>query len=104
MNPYLGFAAMLMAGLDGIKNKIDPGPPLDRNLDHMHPDELASIHQLPTSLNKALLALEQDHDYLLEGGVFTEDLLENWIDIKRKEVSQIRIRPTPFEFEMYYNS
>lgn len=104
MNPYLGFAAMLMAGLDGIKHKIDPGPPLDRNLDHMHPDELASIHQLPTSLNKALLALEQDHDYLLAGGVFTEDLLENWIDLKRKEVSQIRIRPTPFEFEMYYNS
>jgi len=104
MNPYLGYAAMLMAGLDGIKKKINPGPPLDRNLDRMHPEELAGIHQLPTSLNKALNALEADYEYLLAGGVFTDDLLENWIALKRKEVDQIRIRPTPFEFEMYYNS
>jgi glutamine synthetase len=104
MNPYLAFAAMLMAGLDGIKNKIDPGLPLDKNLDHMSKQELAEIHQLPTSLNKALNALEQDSTYLFSGGVFTEDLLENWIRMKRKEVDEIRIRPTPYEFEIYYNS
>ncbi len=104
MNPYLGFAAMLMAGLDGIKHKIDPGQPLDKNLDRLLPDELAQIHQLPTSLNKALNALEQDNEYLLVNGVFTEDLLANWTALKRDEVSQIRIRPTALEFEMYYNS
>jgi len=103
MNPYLAFAAMLMAGIDGIKNKIDPGRPLNMNLDQMPPEELEEIHKLPTSLNKALNALEKDYQYLLEGGVFTEDLLESWIGLKRKEVDQIRIRPTPYEFEIYYN-
>jgi glutamine synthetase len=103
MNPYLGYAAMLMAGIDGIRNKIDPGLPLDKNLDELPPDELAQIHQLPTSLNKALIALEADNDYLLKGGVFTEDLLESWIKIKRKEVREIRVRPTPYEFQMYYD-
>lgn len=105
MNPYLAFAAMLMAGLDGIKNRIDPGLPLDRNLDRMTPDELTdlSVHQLPSSLTKALDALEKDHAYLLESGVFTEDLLEHWLKLKRKDVTNIRIRPTPFEFEAYYD-
>ena len=103
MNCYLAFAAMLMAGLDGIKNKIDPGPALDKNLDALPPDELAQIHKLPTSLAKALNAMEQDYDYLLEGGVFTEDLLEHWIKLKRKEVDEIRVRPTPYEFELYYD-
>ena len=103
MNPYLGFAAMLMAGLDGIANKIDPGLPLDRNLDELSPKELAGIHQLPPSLNRALDALELDHDYLLRDGVFTEDLLANWVKIKRREVAEIRVRPTPYEFEMYYD-
>jgi len=103
MNPYLGYAAMLMAGLDGIRNKIDPGLPLDVNLDKLSPKELAKIHQLPTSLNKALNALEKDNSYLLEGGVFTEDLVENWVTLKRREVTDIRVRPTPFEFEMYYD-
>lgn len=103
MNPYLGYAAMLMAGIDGIKNKIDPGLPLDKNLDQLPPAELAKIHQLPTSLNKALIALETDHDYLLQGGVFTEDLLDNWIKIKRAEVGEIRVRPTPYEFQLYYD-
>jgi thiol-disulfide isomerase/thioredoxin len=102
MNPYLGYAAMLMAGLDGIRNKIDPGLPLNVNLDKMPPEEFAKIHQLPTSLNKALIALEADNSFLLEGGVFTEDLLENWVKLKRQEVTEIRVRPTPFEFEMYY--
>lgn len=104
MNPYLGYASMLMAGLDGIRNKIDPGLPLDVNLDELKPEELAKIHQLPTSLNKALNSLEKDYDYLLEGGVFTEDLIENWVKIKRREVTDIRVRPTPFEFEMYYDA
>jgi glutamine synthetase len=103
MNPYLSYAAMLMAGLDGIKNKIDPGLPLDRNLDELSEAEFAEIHQLPTSLNKSLNALEADFSYLLEGGVFTEDLLEHWIKLKRKEVAHIRIRPTPYEFQMYYD-
>ena len=104
MNPYLGYAAMLMAGIDGIRKKIDPGLPLDKNLDEISAEELAGIHQLPTSLTKALNALEIDYDYLLEGGVFTTDLFENWIKLKRKEVDQIRIRPTPYEFEVYYNN
>jgi len=103
MNPYLAYAAMLMAGLDGIKNKINPGLPLDKNLDRLPPDELAKIHQLPTSLNKALFALEADHDYLLQGRVFTEDLLESWTKLKRQEVTELRVRPTPYEFEMYYD-
>jgi len=103
MNPYLGYAAMLMAGLDGIKNKIDPGLPLDRNLDELTEAEFAEIHQLPTSLNKALNALERDNDYLLDSGVFTEDLLESWARLKRKEVTEIRVRPTPYEFETYYD-
>jgi glutamine synthetase len=103
MNPYLAFSAMLMAGIDGIKNKIDPGQPLDKNLDKLTEKELSRIHQLPTSLNKSLNALEKDYDYLLKGGVFTEDLLENWVKIKRKEVDEIRVRPTPYEFQMYYD-
>jgi len=103
MNPYLGYAAMLMAGIDGIKNKIDPGLPLDKNLDQLPPDELAMIHQLPTSLTKALNALEADHDYLLAGGVFSEDLFENWVALKRQDVAAIRIRPTPYEFQLYYD-
>lgn len=104
MNFYLSYAAMLMAGLDGIKNKLDPGEPLDRNADHLTAEELKNHHQLPTTLAHAVEALEQDHDFLLAGGVFTEDLLENWINLKKKEVAQIQIRPTPYEFELYYNT
>ena len=104
MNPYLAYAAMLMAGIDGIQNKIDPGPPLDKNLDQLSKRELARIPHLPTSLTKALDALEQDNEYLLSGGVFTEDLLESWIEIKRREVDAVRVRPTPHEFELYYNT
>ncbi len=104
MNPYLAYAAMLMAGIDGIQKKTDPGKPLDKNLDELPERELAEIHHLPTSLTKALDALEQDNEYLLAGGVFTEDLLENWIELKRTEVDAIRVRPTPHEFELYYNT
>ena len=103
MNPYLAFAAMLMAGLDGIKHKIDPGQPFDKNLDKLPPEELAKIHQLPVTLEDALNALRDDHDYLLEGGVFTNDLIESWLKIKRADVANIRVRPTPYEFEMYYD-
>ena len=104
MNPYLAYSAMVMAGIDGIKRKIDPGLPLDRNLDELSAAEIGQMHQLPTSLTKALNALEADHDYLLEGGVFTPDLIETWIKLKRKEVDEIRVRPTPYEFEMYYDA
>ena len=104
MNPYLAYAAMLMAGIDGIRNKINPGLPLDKNVDELPEAELAAIHQLPTSLRKALDALEQDNDYLLQDGVFTEDLLENWIKLKNKDVIEIRVRPTPYEYELYYET
>ncbi|MBU0552243.1 type I glutamate--ammonia ligase [Myxococcota bacterium] len=102
MNPYLAFAAMLMAGLDGVARRIEPGAPLDRNLDAMRPEELAEIRQLPTSLTQALDALEGDHAFLLEGGVFTPDLIEAWVTLKRRDVEHLRVRPTPYEFEMYY--
>jgi len=104
MNFYLAYAAMLMAGIDGIKNKIDPGKPLDKNLDSLPAKELDKIHKLPTSLTAALDALQKDNDYLLAGGVFTEDLLENWITLKRDDVKQIDKRPTPYEFELYYET
>jgi glutamine synthetase len=103
-NPYLAFSAMLMAGLDGIKNKIEPLQPVDKDLYELPPDEHASIPQVPGSLPEVLAALEADHDYLLEGGVFTEDLIETWIDWKRtNEVDPIRLRPHPHEFELYYD-
>jgi len=104
MNPYLAYAAMLMAGINGIQNKTDPGLPLDKNLDRLSKHELARIPHLPTSLTKALDTLEQDNEYLLSGGVFTEDLLESWIELKRREVDAVRVRPTPHEFELYYNT
>ncbi len=103
-NPYLAFAAMLMAGLDGIKNKIEPPSPVDKDLYELPPDEAASIPQVPASLGEVLDALEADHDFLLEGGVFTPDLIETWIAYKReKEIDPIRLRPHPHEFEMYYD-
>jgi len=102
-NPYLAYAAMLMAGLDGIKNKIDPGLPSNKNLEEMSASEIKKIPFLPTSLTKALDALEMDYKFLMEGGVFTEDLIEAWIKLKRKDVEQIRTRPHPWEFQMYYD-
>ncbi len=103
MNPYLGYAAMVMAGIDGIKNKIDPGVPLDRNLDELSKTELSKIHQLPTSLDRAVTALERDHYYLLEGGVFSEDLIENWVRVKNEDFGNIGRQPTAGEFELYYD-
>ncbi|MFJ8041068.1 type I glutamate--ammonia ligase [Kitasatospora sp. NPDC096147] len=103
-NPYLAFAAMLMAGLDGIKNKIEPLEPVDKDLYELAPDEHASVPQVPNSLGAVLDALEADHEYLLAGGVFTPDLIETWIDYKRThEIAPIALRPHPHEFELYYD-
>jgi glutamine synthetase len=103
-NPYLAFAAMLMAGLDGIKNKIEPMAPVDKDLYELPPDEQASIPQVPSSLTAVLDALEADNDYLTAGDVFPADLIETWVDYKRtNEVDPIRLRPHPHEFELYYD-
>ncbi len=103
-NPYLAFSAMLMAGLDGIKNKIEPPVPVDKDLYELPPEELADVAQVPLSLDAVLDALEADHDYLLEGGVFTEDLISTWISYKREnEIDPLRLRPHPYEFAMYYD-
>jgi glutamine synthetase len=103
-NPYLAFPALLMAGLDGIQNKIDPVDPVDKDLYDLPPEELAEVPQVPGSLEASLDALEADHDFLLHGGVFTEDVIEHWIDYKRvREVDEIRLRPHPWEFYLYYD-
>ncbi|MFC0674251.1 type I glutamate--ammonia ligase [Brachybacterium hainanense] len=103
-NPYLSFAAQLMAGIDGIRNRIEPPEPIDKDLYELPPEEHAQIKQLPTSLEEALDALEADHDYLAEGDVFPPDLIRTWIDYKRKnEVDPFRFRPHPYEFELYYD-
>jgi glutamine synthetase len=103
-NPYLAFAAMLMAGLDGIENKIDPGQPLDKDIYDMAPEELAGVPSMPGSLDEALDNLEADHDFLMKGDVFTKDAIEMWINYKRtKEVDALRLRPHPYEFFLYYD-
>ena len=103
-NFYLAFSAMLMAGLDGIQNKIDPGEAMDKNLYDLAPEEAANIPTVPSSLDEALTNLENDHQFLLKGGVFSEDLVEAWIGYKREnEVDQVRIRPHPHEFFLYYD-
>jgi glutamine synthetase len=104
-NPYLAFAAMLCAGIDGIKNKIHPGEPLDKNIYELSPEELAKVPSTPGSLELALQALEKDHAFLTESGVFTEDFIENWIDYKLgNEVKQLQLRPHPYEFYLYYDA
>jgi glutamine synthetase len=103
-NPYLGFAAMLMAGLDGIENKMDPGLPLDKDIYELGPEDLATIPSLPTSLEHALDELERDYAFLLKGDVFTQELLRTYVDYKRtREVEAIRLRPHPYEFVLYYD-
>jgi glutamine synthetase len=103
-NPYLAFAAMLCAGLDGIKNKIDPGQPLDKNIYELSPEELAKVPSTPGSLELALEALENDHAFLTEPGVFTEDFIQTWISYKLdNEVNPMRLRPHPYEFALYYD-
>ena len=103
-NPYLGFSAMLMAGLDGVINRIDPGEPLDKDIYDMEPEELKNVPSTPGSLQDALKALENDHEYLLKGDVFTEDVIETWIKYKMdKEVKPMALQPHPFEFGLYYD-
>jgi glutamine synthetase len=103
-NPYLAFAAMLMAGLDGIQNRIEPPAPLDRDLYDLPPEELAQVPQVPGSLNEALAALEADSEFLLTGGVFTQDVIDTWVAYKKKhEIDQVQLRPHPWEFYLYYD-
>ena len=103
-NPYLAFAAMLCAGLDGIKNQIDPGEPLDVDIYDLSPEELSKIPSTPGSLEGALEALEKDHSFLTETGVFTEDFIQTWISYKLdNEVNPMRLRPHPYEFALYYD-
>jgi len=103
-NPYLAFAAMLCAGIDGIKIKIHPGEPLDKNIYELSPEELSKIPSTPGSLELALEALENDHAFLTETGVFSEDFIQNWIDYKvANEVKQMQLRPHPYEFFLYYD-
>ncbi|WP_448590284.1 type I glutamate--ammonia ligase [Thermodesulfobium sp.] len=97
-NPYLAFSAMLMAGLDGIENKIDPGKPLDKNIYDLPPEEAKNIPSVPGSLDEALDALEADHEYLLKGGVFSKGLIESYIGLKRAQAKELAIRPHPYEF------
>jgi len=103
-NGYLAFSAMLMAGLDGIQNKIDPGQPLDKDIYELGPEELKGVPSVPGSLDAALSALEADHEFLLKGDVFTQDAVETWVDYKRKrEVDPVRLRPHPYEFVLYFD-
>ncbi len=103
-NPYLAFSAMLMAAIDGVENKLDPGSPLDVNIYDLDPEEAAGIPQTPGSLEEALDALDDDHEFLTKGDVFTQDVIETWIDYKMEnEVDALRLRPHPYEFMMYYD-
>ena len=103
-NPYLTFSVMLMAVIDGIKNKINPGEPLDKDIYDLEPEELAKVPQAPGSLEAALAALEKDSNFLLQGDVFTKDVIDNWLTLKRtKEVDAIRLRPHPYEFYLYFD-
>ncbi|MDJ0588732.1 MAG: type I glutamate--ammonia ligase [Pleurocapsa sp. MO_226.B13] len=103
-NPYLGFSAMLLAGIDGVKNEIDPGDPLDVDIYELSPEELSKIPSTPGSLEGALEALENDHGFLTNTGVFTKDFIENWIQYKLDaEVNPLRLRPHPYEFSLYYD-
>lgn len=106
-NPYLAMAAMLMAGIDGIRNKIDPTEngfgPINEDIFSWSPEKRATIKSLPTSLEEAVTALENDHDFLLENGVFTKELIQLWVQSKRKEITQVQLRPHPYEFTMYYD-
>jgi glutamine synthetase len=104
-NPYLTFSAILMAGLDGILNKIDPGQPMDKDIYDLPPEELAAVPKTPGSLREVLKCLEEDHEYLLKGDVFTPDVIETWISYKLKnEVQALELRPHPWEFLLYFDA
>jgi len=103
-NPYLAFSAMLMAGIDGVQNRIEPPSPVDKDIYDLPPEELKNLPSVPASLEAALAALEADHDFLLTGGVFSEGLIETWVDYKRvREIDAIRLRPHPYEFYLFYD-
>jgi glutamine synthetase len=103
-NAYLAFAAMLMAGLDGVESKADPGPPLDKNIYDLPPEEAKGVRKVPGSLDESLRALEADHDFLLRGDVFTRDLIDTWLEYKWKhEIDPVRLRPHPWEFQLYFD-
>jgi glutamine synthetase len=103
-NSYLAFAAMLMAGLDGVQNKIHPGDPIDKDLYHLPPEEAARVPHVCASLEEALQNLQDDHAFLLKGGVFDEDTLEAYIGLKNDELTRFRMTTHPVEFDMYYAS
>jgi glutamine synthetase len=102
-NPYLAFSAMLMAGIDGIKNKIHPGDPADKDLYDLPAEEAAAIPTVAETLDVALNALEADHEFLTQGGVFTEDMIEGYLALKREEVEKLNMTTHPVEFELYYS-
>src|ERR671933_123327 len=102
-NPYMAFAAMLMAGIDGIQSKVEPGEPLDKDIYDLSPEELKNVPSMPGSLDESLKALEADHEFLLKGEVFTPQLIERWIGYKReKEIQPLRMRPHPLEYSLYF--
>jgi len=103
-NPYLAFSAMLMAGLDGVQNRIEPPTPVDKDLYDLPPEELAEIPTVCGSLREALKAVEADHEFLLAGNVFTSDLLAAYVEHKRDEVDEVRLRPHPWEFALYLDA
>ena len=103
-NAYIAFAAMLMAGLDGVENRLDPGEPLDKDIYALSPAELSKVPSVPGSLEGALNALESDHEFLTKGDVFTQDVIETWLEYKRgKEIDPVRLRPHPYEFKLYFD-
>jgi len=104
-NPYLAFSAMLMAGLDGIQKKMDPGAPLEKNTYELSPREERRLKTVPGSLDESLRALERDNEFLLRGGVFTGDVIQTWLDYKREnEIDPVRLRPHPWEFHLYFDA
>jgi glutamine synthetase len=103
-NPYLAFAALAMAGLDGVERKLDPGKPLDEDIYELPPEAIREVPQMPGSLAEALDSLERSHEFLLKGDVFTRDVVRMWVDYKRaREVDPIRLRPVPHEFTLYFD-
>ena len=103
-NPYLAFAAMMMAGLDGIENRLHPGEPLDKDIYSLSPEELAEVPTVPGSLDASLDALHKDRAFLMKGDVFSNDLIDAWIAYKREnEADHVRLRPVPAEFQLYYD-
>jgi glutamine synthetase len=104
-NPYIGFSALLMAGLDGIINKIDPGKPLDKDIYDMTREQLRDVPSTPGSLGESLDALRNDHEFLLRGDVFSEDVIDTWVEYKtEKEIQPMALRPHPYEFILYYDA